>query len=62
MEPQQVLSCATDTVTAFADKIDLNEFEMLAYEQACRNVESLLKSYRKAWERNNPDDFEGSEI
>ncbi|KKK52343.1 hypothetical protein LCGC14_3105870 [marine sediment metagenome] len=44
--------CAT-LVCKFSDKKSLQEFELLAYEQACRTLESVLGDFRKTWEATN---------
>ncbi|KKK73185.1 hypothetical protein LCGC14_2896360 [marine sediment metagenome] len=40
-------------VCKYADKKPLQEFELLAYEQACCTLESVLKDFRKIWETTN---------
>lgn len=44
-----VQTCAA-LVCTLADKKPLQEFEVLAYEQACRTLESVLKDFRNFWE------------
>lgn len=48
-----VLQICAAVVCKFANKAPLQEFELLAYEQACRTLESVLCDFRKTWETRN---------
>lgn len=48
-----LIQTCTLVVHTFANKGPLQEFELLAYEQACRTLESLLSDFRKNWENTN---------
>jgi len=59
MDINIVLQTCTALVILF-NKRDtvLQEFEMLAYEQACRTIESTLKDFRDVWETPNEKELE----
>ena len=52
MDINNVLQTCTALVIIFNKKETLQEFELLAYEQACRILESTLKDFREMWEKN----------
>jgi len=56
MDIQIILQTCTAIVCMYADKKPLQEFELLAYEQACCTLESVLKDFRSVWE--TPNEFE----
>jgi hypothetical protein len=50
MDLDKTLQACTAIICTYADRRPLQEFEQLAYEQACRTLESVLKDFRKFWE------------
>ncbi len=52
MEPSVVLQAAFGVMAILGQKGNLTEYEVLAYEQACRTIEVLLKSHRELWEKH----------
>lgn len=56
MDTQVVLQSCTAIICTLANNQPLQEFELFAYEQACRTLESVLKDFRTAWE--TPNEFE----
>ena len=50
METFNILQACLAIIILFQKKAHLTECELLAYEQACRLVESTLKDYRKMLE------------
>ncbi len=58
MDTQVVLQSCTAIICTFVDRKPLQEFELLAYEQACRTLESVLKDFRSVWEiPNESEDY-----
>lgn len=53
MELTVLIQTCTLVIYTFANKSPLQEFELLAYEQACRTLESVLTDFRKNWESSN---------
>lgn len=53
MDINIALQASAAVIAVLANKRPLQEFELLAYEQACRVVESLLKECREAWEETD---------
>lgn len=53
MDLNLVIQTCTAIVCTFAVKKPLQEFELLAYEQACRTLESVLADFRSNWETSN---------
>ncbi len=48
----EMLKAATITIMVFNHKEQLAEYEMLAYEQACRCVEVVMRQYRELLEKS----------
>lgn len=59
MDLNVILQVSVDTIVMFSQKQNLSEYEFLAYEQACRTIEVLLKSHRMIWEKQL-DELENS--
>lgn len=59
MQLDMLLKNCTEIICSFANKNFLQEFELLAYEQACRTLESILKDFRQTWEvlNDESDDY-----
>ena len=53
MDLNVVVQSCVAVVCMYANKQPLREFEVLAYEQACRTLESVLKDFRNFWEVTN---------
>lgn len=53
----ELLRLCTAVICTFGSNRTLREFELLAYEQACRTLETVLRDHRKIWE-NETDEFE----
>lgn len=51
MDPSIILQVAISTIAVFGHKPQLTEYEFLVYEQSCRSVELLLKSFNNEWEK-----------
>jgi hypothetical protein len=52
-----IQSCAY-VICIFGNKSNLREFELFAYEQACRTLENLLKLYNEASEgQSEPESY-----
>lgn len=51
MDVDRVLQHSVIVIALFANRErPLQGFELLAYEQACRTIESVLKDFRDTWE------------
>jgi hypothetical protein len=55
MDINIVLQTCTALVVAFRARQNLREFELLAYEQACRILETTLKEFRETWEEKDEE-------
>jgi len=57
MDVHVILQVAFGTITQLNDARiaghSLQGFEILAYEQACRMVETLMRDYRVEWEKQH---------
>ena len=52
-----VLGNCVALVTVLSKKATLQEFELLAYEQACRVIETTLKDFRETWDDGELESF-----
>lgn len=50
MDVRFVVDSCIYVLDIFSEKQPLQEFELLAYEQACRTLETVLKDFRETWE------------
>jgi len=53
MDVNTVLQMSMAAISHFCEAQDhrtLQEFEVLAYEQACRTYETLMRDFRTTWE------------
>jgi len=46
----ELIDSCVALVTVLGKKESLQEFELLAYEQACRVIEVTLKDFRETWQ------------
>ena len=53
MDIEFVVNACVCVINKFSDVAPLQEFEVLAYEQACRTLETILKDFRETWETND---------
>jgi len=54
MNVKLILATSLQIIAAYSNHTTpLQEFEVLAYVQACRVSEILLRDFREAWEGNN---------
>ena len=58
MDINIVLQTCTALVIIFNKKEHLREFELLAYEQACRILESTLKDFREIWDHGELENYQ----
>ena len=57
MDLDNILSTCTALVITFNKKPNLQEFEVLAYEQACRVLEEALKDFREMWQHGKLENY-----
>jgi len=57
-EPDIITNCVV-LILRFSDKPNLQEFELLAYEQACQLLEVMCKRMKSALEKqdNEPENY-----
>jgi len=56
MDANLVLQMATGMMATYAEAMSsrtLSEYEMLAYEQACRAYEVIMRDFRNMWEKQH---------
>ena len=51
----EILKLCTAIICAFDKNTPQREFEVLAYEQACRTLEIVLKDFCKVWEMDTDE-------
>ena len=65
MDANHIIQMATVGITTFRTAMNeghtLCEFEHLAYEQGCRAYETIMRDFRKIWEKQQNELGENTE-
>ena len=59
MNMQEFFMASVALILTFSKKPNLQEFELLAYEQACRAAETILRETREVFNERELENYQG---